>query len=115
MICRQTSNGAKRRGQKTGPQKGKTYKKRLNRGGYFMMYAGNHPFAEGRKMAPEHVMIMELRIQRRLRPDECVHHINGIKTDNRLENLELQIHAEHSRTHAKHSAQQRKRIRGRFA
>lgn len=37
----------------------------------------------------EHRYIMEKFIDRPLNPSEKIHHINGIKTDNRIENLEL--------------------------
>lgn len=42
---------------------------------------------------------MESKIGRQLTQNEVVHHINGIKTDNRIENLELLTISEHSRKH----------------
>jgi hypothetical protein len=37
----------------------------------------------------EHVMVVEQSIGRHLKRGECVHHINGVRNDNRLENLFL--------------------------
>lgn len=47
----------------------------------------------------EHVVIMEKHIGRRLRPGECVHHIDHDKRNNHLSNLALMTAAEHIRLH----------------
>jgi HNH endonuclease len=43
----------------------------------------------GRTRILQHRMVMEEHLGRPLAPGETVHHINGVKHDNRLENLEL--------------------------
>jgi superfamily II DNA or RNA helicase len=52
------------------------------------------------KKVTEHRSLMEQVLGRALRSDEFVHHLNGIKTDNRPENLCLMSPSEHMRLHA---------------
>lgn len=67
--------------------------------GYIFTRIPEHPRANNNGYVPEQVLIMEKHIGRFLESDEIVHHINGIKDDNRLENLQLIKANEHQSIH----------------
>lgn len=63
--------------------------RRLNADGYVMIKMPGHSETTRTGWGLEHRIVMSDHLGRPLWPDENVHHKNGDRTDNRLENLEL--------------------------
>lgn len=65
------------------------FKGKIQQGGYIYVYSPNHPNKNSHNYVFEHRLVMEKRVGRYLTLEERVHHINGVKTDNKIENLML--------------------------
>lgn len=57
--------------------------------GYAMIYLPNHPNASKKGTIYLHTYIMSKHIGRPLTKDECIHHIDGNRLNNEIENLML--------------------------
>jgi hypothetical protein len=76
------------RGQPEGkylPNGGRT----VDRDGYILFRAPKHPYANAAGYIREHRLVMEGIVDRFLRPEEVVHHRDGVKSNNSPDNLEL--------------------------
>ena len=82
-----------------------------NGNGYVMIRMPEHPFNINGYVA-EHRLLIEQSIGRYLSSNEHIHHLNGDKTDNRIENMVVLSNEEHAAIHWKNDeAREKSRIR----
>lgn len=82
-------------------EKGGIGHKKKRSDGYVGIYFPDHPRSSSDGYIMEHILVMEALIGRHLDENECVHHINGKRDDNRATNLKLMTVSEHMSHHMK--------------
>lgn len=75
------------------------HKPYMNRKGYAMEYLPDHPRADKRGLVLAHIIAYEKHTGTRVPEGYVIHHINGVKTDNRPENLTMLTVSEHTILH----------------
>lgn len=58
-------------------------------GGYVCVHSPNHPFKKANNYVQEHRLVIEKHFERYLTPEEKVHHMDGNKQNNKINNLML--------------------------
>lgn len=73
--------------------------KHITTHGYIKVKKRDHRFADKQGYVPEHRLVVEEFYNICLLPNAQIHHVNGIKSDNRIENLEILSATAHQLKH----------------
>lgn len=69
--------------------------RRKDANGYIKILNPDHPFCDCKGYVFEHRLVMEKEIGKILKRTDLVHHLNGVKDDNRIENLLIVVRKNH--------------------
>lgn len=78
---------------------------RIKTRGYIKILKLGHPYGDSQGYVLEHRLVLEEYYTKKwgykfyIHPSLVVHHINGIKTDNRIENLQILTKSQHRKHH----------------
>ena len=67
--------------------------------GYKQVLCPGHHRADSRGYVMEHILVWERESGTQLAHNCCIHHLNGVKDDNRIENLCVMLHNAHTKYH----------------
>ena len=113
-----TTNLRKNRHKSCGCLRGGTdswnYKEKVYKNGYVFVWSPDHPRSYQNRVR-EHILVMEKHLGRYLTDDEQIHHINGIRDDNRIKNLELWSKSQPSGTRVEDKVKWAKQILNQYA
>lgn len=71
----------------------------VDKDGYILEYSPNHPFKDANERVRKHRLVYERYYNVCLLPWTVIHHLNDVKDDNRIENLEALSPSEHALYH----------------
>lgn len=67
--------------------------------GYKQVNMPDHHRADSRGYVMEHILVFERETGVKIPENCCIHHLNGVKDDNRIENLCMMTHSAHTIFH----------------
>ena len=73
---------------------------KISQGGYIKVHDPLHPRANKNGRVMEHIKVITEKMGRQLKPGEVVHHIDGCRRNNSVENLIVLTHKAHMQHHA---------------